>query len=212
MAVISISRLVGSGAHEISQLLSKQLGYQLFDQELMAKLGVEAGLISKGQVVDLTAERHHTHSPLERMSHLAPMRDILALGAYEASGVGAEDRSAELVSKIMLYAYEQGNVVVDGRGSQGVLRDKPGVLHVRLVAPLEQRIEYLKKRDNIGTDEARKKVKEADAAQVEYIRHYFMADINDPTLYHLIINTGKVTQAVAVDLITKALAGLPAKG
>ena len=210
MAVISISRLVGSGAHEISQLLSKQLGYRLFDQELMAKLGLEAGL-TKGEVVDLTAERHHTHSPLERMSHLAPMRDTLAFGTYEASGAGAEDRSAELVTKIMLYAYEKGNVVVEGRGSQGVLRDKPGVLHVRFVAPLEQRIEYLKKRDNVGTDEARKRVKEADAAQYDYIKRYFDADINDPTLYHLIINTGKVTQAVAVDLITKALAGLPAK-
>jgi cytidylate kinase len=211
MAVISISRLVGSGAHEISQLLSKQLGYRLFDQELMAKLGVEAGLISKGQVVDLTAERHHTGSALERMSSLAPM-NTLALGAYEASGAGAEDRSAELVSKIMLVAYEQGNVVVDGRGAQGVLRDKPGVLHVRLVAPVEQRIEYLKKRDGITSDEARKRVKEADTAQVDYIRRYFGADINDSTLYHLIINTGKVTQATAVDLIVKALAGLPAKG
>jgi len=210
MAVISISRLVGSGAREIAQLLSKQLGYRLFDQELIAKLGLEAGL-TKGEVVDLTAERHHTHSPLERMTHLAPMT-TLALGAYEASGAGAEDRSAELVSKIMLYAYEQGNVVVDGRGSQGVLRDKPGVLHVRLVAPVEQRIEYLRKRDNIDTDEARKRVKEADAAQTDYIRRYFGADINDPTLYHLIINTGKITQAAAVDLIIRALAGLPVKG
>src|SRR5512139_3474038 len=99
MAVIGMSRLVGSGAQEIAHLLSKQLGYRLFDQELMAKLGVEAGLMSKGQVVDLTAERHHTHSPLERMSHLAPMRDTLAFGTYEASGAGAEDRSAELVTK-----------------------------------------------------------------------------------------------------------------
>src|SRR5512143_53538 len=176
MAVISISRLVGSGAHEIAELLSKQLGYRLFDQELMAKLGLEAGL-TKGEVVDLTAERHHTHSPLERMSHLAPMRDTLAFGTYEASGAGAEDRSAELVTKIMLYAYEKGNVVVEGRGSQGVLRDKPGVLHVRFVAPLEQRIEYLKKRDNLDTDEARKRVKEADAAQTDYIKRYFDADI-----------------------------------
>src|SRR5512136_552442 len=169
MAVLSISRLVGSGAHEISQLLSKQLGYRLFDQELMAKLGLEAG-ITKGQVVDLTAERHHTHGVLERATSLAPMRGDLAFGAYEASGAGADDRSAELVTKIMLYAYKQGNVVVEGRGSQGVLRDKPGVLHVRFVAPLEQRIEYLKKRDKIDSDEARKRVKEADAAQTDYIK------------------------------------------
>ena len=211
MAVISISRQVGAGGHEVAELVSKKLGYRFFDRELMRRLGIEGG-ITKGEVVDLTAERHHTGGASGERMFGVMQANPLAYGAYEASGTGAEDRSAEMVSKIMLFAYEQGNVVVDGRGSQGVLRDKPGVLHVRLVAPVEQRIEYLKKRDNIGTDEARKRVKEADAAQVDYIRRYFGADINDPTLYHLIINTGKITQAAAVDLIIKALAGLPAKG
>ena len=211
MAVISISRQVGAGGHEVAELVSKKLGYRFFDRELMRRLGIEGG-ITKGEVVDLTAERHHTGGASGERMFGVMQANPLAYGAYEASGTGAEDRSAEMVSKIMLFAYEHGNIVVEGRGSQGVLRDKPGVLHVRFVAPVEQRIEYLKKRDNIGTDEARKRAKEADAAQVDYIRRYFGADINDPTLYHLIINTGKITQAVVAELIIKALAGLPVRG
>jgi cytidylate kinase len=210
MAIVSISRQVGSGGHEIAQLVSKQLGYKLFDRDLMQEIGVNNG-ITTGEVIDLTAERHHTQTPIERMFGMAPINSFV-VGTYEASGLGAEDRSAEIVSRIILAAYKLGNIVVEGRGGQGVLRDRPGVLHVRIVAPLEQRIEQLKNRDNISSDEARKKAKEADSAQAEYIRRYFGADISDPTLYHLIINTGKYTHEEAAELVVKALGMLKAAG
>mgnify|MGYP001766516455 CR=1 FL=1 len=203
MAVISISRQVGSGGHEIALALSQKLGYRFFDRALMQKIGLEAG-ITKGEVVDLTAERHHTQIG-EVNAMLFNAASPIALGSYEASGMGAEARAAEAVSKIMRRAFEQGDVVIEGRGSQGVLQDDPGVLHVRFVAPNEQRIEYLMKRDNITRDAARKMVKEADNAQADYIRRYFGADITDPTLYHLIINTAKVSQEKALELILKAL-------
>ncbi len=208
MAVITISRQVGSGAHEISLLVCKQLGYQLLDKELMARVGAEAGLTS-GEVVDLTAEEHHVPGRLERFFSMT-FQDVPAIGSYEASGEAAEDRSSMLVHKIILAAYEQGNLVVPGRGGQLVLRDKPGVLHVRVVAPPEQRIEYLMKRDRITADAARDMMKRADTAANDYIRRYYQADLSDPLLYHFIINTGKVTLAAAADLIIKALDGLPA--
>jgi cytidylate kinase len=197
MAVISLSRQVGSGGHEIGALVSKRLGYQLLDRRLMSKLGSDAGLIKVGQLVDLSAERHHVAGTFERGASMS-IYDVLDIRAYEASGLGAEDRSAEMVNKILLLAYEQGNIVVEGRGAQGLLRNKPGVLQVRVVAPIPQRVEYLMKRDGISVDLARKKVKEADAAQADYIRRYFDADITDAALYDLIFNTAKLPlEAVA---------------
>jgi len=203
MAVISFSRQVGSGGHEIAQLVSERLGYQLLDRALMSKLGAEAGILTEGQLVDLSAERHHVGGPFERGTSMGTW-NVLDIRAYEASGLGAEDRSAEVVSKILLLAYEKGNIVVEGRGSQGVLRDKPGVLHVRVVAPIEQRVGYLMKRDGIIDIDARRKVKEADAAQTDYIRRYFGGDISDPMLYDLIINTAKLTVEAAADAICNA--------
>ena len=191
MAVISFSRQVGSGGHEIAQLVSERLGYQLLDRALMSKLGAEAGILTEGQLVDLSAERHHVGGPFERGTSMGTW-NVLDIRAYEASGLGAEDRSAELVNKILLLAYEQGNIVVEGRGGQGLFRNKPDVLQVRVIAPIQQRVEYLMKRDGISADLARQKVKEADAAQADYIRRYFDADIYDATLYDLIFNTAKL--------------------
>jgi cytidylate kinase len=203
MAVITISRQVGSGAHEISLLVCQQLGYRLLDKELMARVGAEAGLTS-----GVTAEEHHVPGRLERFFS-TPFQDVPAIGSYEASGKAAEDRSSMLVHKIILAAYEQGNLVVPGRGGQLVLRDKPGVLHVRVVAPPEQRMAYLVKRDGISADRARAMMKQADTAADNYIRRYYQAELADPLLYHCIINTGMVTLAAAADLIIKAMESLP---
>ena len=50
-------------------------------------------------------------------THVKPV-DTYALGINQASGAGAEYRSAQAVSRIMLVAYQKGNIVVEGRGSQ----------------------------------------------------------------------------------------------
>ena len=81
----------------------------------------------------------------------------------------------------MLFGYKHGNAVGKGHGSQGVLRNKSKMLQVRVVAPVEQRIENLNKRDSMICEEARRKVKKADVAQTDNISRYFGADIADPS-------------------------------
>ena len=157
-----------------------------------------------GQLVDLSAERHHVAGTFERGASMSTY-SVLDIRAYEASGLGAEDRSAEMVNKILLLAYEKGNIVVEGRGGQGLLRDKPGVLQVRVMAPVQQRVVYLMKRDGISVEVARQKVKEADAAQADYIKRYFDANISDAALYDLIFNTAKLPLEAVVDVICDAV-------
>jgi cytidylate kinase len=170
----------------------------------MSKLGSDAGILKVGQLVDLSAERHHVAGTFERGASMSTY-NVLDIRAYEASGLGAEDRSAEMVNKILLLAYEKGSIVVEGRGGQGLLRNKPDVLQVRVVAPIPQRVEYLMKRDGISADLARQKVKEADKAQADYIRRYFDADIYDATLYDLIFNTAKLPLEAIANAICEAV-------
>jgi cytidylate kinase len=48
-----------------------------------------------------------------------------------------------------------------------------------------------------------------DRASADFVRLYYDADVDDPTLYDLIISTGKLTPAAAADLIIAALDALP---
>ena len=96
-----------------------------------------------------------------------------------------------------------------GRGGQVVLRGLPDVLHVRLIAPLDLRIRRHGERAGLTAAEAREAVLARDRASADFVKLYYDADVADPTLYDLIINTGKLTPSAAADLIISALAYLP---
>jgi cytidylate kinase len=56
--------------------------------------------------------------------------------------------------------------------------------------------------------EARKFCLSEDRGRERYLKKYFNADINDPLLYHLIINTGLVNYDDAAKLIGDAVLNL----
>jgi cytidylate kinase len=63
----------------------------------------------------------------------------------------------------------------------------------------------------LTAETAREQVLEADRASAEFVKRYNDADVADPALYDLIINTGSLSMAAAADLIIGSLAALPAE-
>jgi cytidylate kinase len=51
---------------------------------------------------------------------------------------------------------------------------------------------------------AQSRVRASDRARFDYLRRYHDADWLDPTLYHLVLNTGRMSIAAAADLIIAA--------
>jgi len=89
------------------------------------------------------------------------------------------------------------------------LQGKPGVLHVRIQAPLALRVKRLQEHEKLTLEAAQRKIRERDLSDVEWIRRYFGLDTHEPSLFDLIINTAKYTPADAADLVVKALETLP---
>ena len=209
MAVITISRQHGSGGHEVTRLICERLGYRYFDKELMAQLGAEIGL-KPDQVVDLPEDKHQVQSVIERLFANAPN----PLGdpgewALQAKLDAQQELSVQTFQSLIRAAHERDNVVVMGRGGQMVLHDAPDVLHVRLVAPIELRIQRVQENAGLTADAARARVSQRDQASAEYVRRLYSIDAADPLLYDLVINTGKLSAAATADLIIKALDCLP---
>ena len=209
MTVITISRQFGSHGDTVAQLLCDRLGYRYFDKNLMLGLAAAAGLPTE-TIVDLSDEKHHARSLVERLfgNYPAPMADPNAWAAG-AEASAQEKAQVEQVKQLIRATYAQGNVVFVGRGGQVVLRGLPDVLHVRLIAPLELRIRRHGERAGLTAAEAREAVLARDRASADLIRQYYDADVADPALYDLMINTSKVTPSAAADLIIRALAYLP---
>jgi cytidylate kinase len=78
-----------------------------------------------------------------------------------------------------------------GRGA-GYILPRETTFRVRVIAPLEYRIESMMKIRNLSRDEAQKYIEKRDADRIAFVRKYFQTDAMDPLNYDLVINTEKV--------------------
>ncbi len=202
MTVITISREYGSGGNHIASLLCDQLGYRFFDKNLMAQIGAPQELRLALARAGSASEVRDEHSALWRF-----FRNLQA-----SSPVGMQEGSepnevlpADVVERAIRLAYDDDNVVIIGRGGQMVLRGKPNAFHVRIVAPIERRVETVAKYDGLPLDAARNRVVAHDKTAAAYIRDTYRADLTDPKLYDLVINTERLTWECAATTIATAL-------
>ncbi|MGC9521046.1 MAG: AAA family ATPase [Anaerolineae bacterium] len=211
MPVVTISRQYGSGGVEIAERLCEVLGYSYFDKNMMAQVASEMG-ISEDEVVDLSEDTYRMRSFLERLFGRRRIRSEISRSAAADRSMPVEALSEaegiNLVKDTILGAYERDNVVIVGRGGQAILREKPGVLHVRLNAPLGARALRVKEREDISLAEATDLTTSKDQAAVAYLERFFEIDWDNPMLYHLILNTGKWEIVDAADVIIAALTHL----
>jgi len=209
MPVITISRQFGSYGDAVAELLCDRLGYRILDRNLMQRLAQEAGLkIDKR--VESSEDQYRPWTLAERLlSRVGPPGRNPAVWSGYGSVVTREGAAAVIASRLIHAAYEMGNVIIVGRGGQVVLRDKPHVLHVRLVAPLAIRVRRHQVRAGLTAEDAHKEVVDSDQGAADFIKRYYDVDIDDPSLYDLIINTGRLPLEEAAGLIVDALAALP---
>ncbi len=86
-----------------------------------------------------------------------------------------------------------------GRGANIIIGPNRG-FHIRVVAPMAKRIMVICQERNITDDEAEKLIAENDNRQIKFIRKSFGADIDDSTLYDLVINSDAIGIDGAVEL------------
>lgn len=202
MAVITISREYGSCGSEIAGILCDRLGYRYFDKHLMVQLGAPEELKASLMAADAPSEVGSEYGALWRffrnLQAGSPLGQSQSLQTNEVLPV-------DVVERGIRRAYEEDNVVIVGRGGQVVLRNTPDVLHVRVVAPFEKRVETTARADGLPLEKARDRVQAHDRTGTGYIRNTYGIDPTDPVLYDLILNTGRMTPETGADMIIVAL-------
>lgn len=216
MAVITLSRQYGSGGDEIARHVCEITGYRYFDKALMAQLAHEEGL-AEGELVDYSEDSPKVRGFWQRLfggSAVAEARfweEDVTGARKEAIRKLSETHLLALTQATVQAAYRHGNVVIVGRGGQALLADKPDVLHVRVEAPIEERVPRVQEQTKLELTAAQREVLQHDQAAAEYLARHYLLTWSDPLLYHLIINTGKLPLESATQLIANAVAQLPKK-
>lgn len=195
---VTISRQSGSGGHAVGEKLAEYLQahaepeerpWTVFDRDLVKKV----------------IEDHHLPERLERFlteDRISEISDTLdeLFGLHPPSSL-----LVRKVSETILRLVELGNVILVGRGGGLITRKLDYVLHVRLVGSLEKRVEHMQSINGWSAKQAREFVEREDLGRRRYLKKYFSMDIDDPLLYHLVINTDIVPYEDAARLIGEAV-------
>jgi cytidylate kinase len=182
MSIVTISREMGSGGSIIANALADKLGYTLVDGDTILKEASKYGL---------------SQEAIEKADEKPP-------AFVESLDARAEIDFHHIQQIILEYAL-RGNVVIYGRGGQDILEGVESVLTTRIIAPFEFRVERWAEREWLDPDLSRILVHKSDQQRDGFIKYYFDRDWNDPCNYDLIINTIKISEEMAVDLIIHAM-------
>lgn len=209
MVAITISRQYGSGGRKIATQIAEMLEYEFFDKRLMVKVARDVG-ISERELVDFSEEDYKAKGFFDRLFGSSVVAEV-STSSRDAGGQERrmvrkmdEEEAVDLVRSSVLAAYNRGKVVIVGRGGQQILQHQRDVFHVRVIAPHNVRRQRLVEFEHYAPYETRAIIAERDSANKEYHRRFYDADLDDPTLYHLIVNTGKMTTDEAAHLIVAA--------
>jgi cytidylate kinase len=107
------------------------------------------------------------------------------------------------VEEFLAEAAVHGGLII-GRGANFVLRDVPGVLCVLLVGPREARIRQAMRLHGLDQRAATYRVDVNDEARLGYVRRHYSRDPEEPTHYHLVIDSTAMDLDDVVDLIVRA--------
>ena len=217
MSVITVSRQFASGGDEISRRVGEILGYRMFDKRLMARAAIDSGL-SEQEIVDFSEDNYRVRGFLDRLFNRSQTISEARIWKEDPSGMRivegvklSEDAALVLVQNAIRSAHQAGNMIIIGRGGQVLLRDRPGVFHLRIIAPMEDRIQRMKTKIKTSPDavpgdisprhEAQDLLNRHDRASEDYIHRFYHVSLDDPLLYHLVINTGYIPIDQGVQII-----------
>ena len=179
---ITISRETGIGAAAICEKLIEYLhkyalpehnDWAYFDKELIQKV----------------MEDHHLPAHFRKLLEEEKPPKI---DAWFSEMLGITPSKISLLHKkrqTILKLAEFGNVIIVGQGGNIITELLPTALHIRLVAPFNFRIETAMKLYNVDHKQATEFIQKEDEARKTFILKYFHKNIEDPHIYHAVINT-----------------------
>ncbi len=197
---VTLGRETGAGATTVGQLLVPLLD-QAFGAEGQGWVFLDKNLLAHALARINLPERLADHLPEDKVSEIkAIIGELLGL---HPSLWDLEQRVAEAI----LQLAHVGRVVIAGRAAYLITRSLPGGFHVKLVAPLEVRVQRVARLLDCTAAAAEAHVRKTDLARRRYIRTRFGRNIDDAQLFDLVINTARMAPETVAQVIVQAMRG-----
>jgi cytidylate kinase len=216
MTVITLARQVGSGGQVLATALSQRLGLRTVDRIELRNEASKRGLSLPESFVKFASEE--AGSGLNHYLSYGELEFDQALrgGTPERHDTGflselsAHSREILLTLQVVIYDLaSHDNVLFVGAGAQILLADIPQVIRVKIIAPVETRIERMVSAYSLSNDDARAAVEAGDLEQVDYNRVIFGEDWLNPELWDIVVNSDTLSVDQIVDLVGSLVKSIP---
>ncbi len=183
MGVITISRGTKTGGTLLAEKVAERLGAKVISREEL----VAVDPVLKATESELRQELK------DRPPYLYDTLDSLRL-AYTCT----------LRASLVEHAA-QGPIVVHGNGAQFLLQDLPGLLRVRVVAPMHLRLEMVREARGGSKLDASRYIYDKDQGRLTLTRFlYGVESLADPLYFDLVVNLESMSIDQAADLVQAA--------
>jgi cytidylate kinase len=182
MTVITISRQLGSQGTTLGRLIASRLDYRLVHRELI------------NQAARLVSSPDMALATIDELGLLGIKPDEIQQQAY-----------LKAVETVIKNLVQQGNTIIVGRAGQAILQEHSNVFHLRVIAPLETRIQRIIDAHQISPQAAKAQIQDSDRFRAEYLQSFYHIRWDDPTLYHLVINTGQMDLKTSAEVVYTAV-------
>jgi len=166
----------------LAECLCERLGYRSVGREEIVERAVRSGISAQ----ELADALDKPPSLLERFQH----KKYLYLAVIQAA-LAEEVRTGRAV-----YHGNAGHLLLKGGGP---------VLRLRVVAPLEFRIEQSRQRLGLSRAAAIRHIHKVDKERQKWSRFLYDVDWQDPSLYDLVINLEHMDIELACDIVSTAV-------
>lgn len=183
MPLITITDSFGNSGIEVANVVAEDLGVEVFDDKRLQAIVTDMGGSSRSGVdVD-----RQPPGFWERVLSREPQvyLDTIEAAVYDIA--------------------RRGDGVIIGHGSQMLLRDFECAFHVRLISDFSVRVDNLMIGQGMDQFTATNLVANSDIHQRGNFHYAYQLDLDTPSLYDLIINTGKMKTGTIANLIVHAV-------
>jgi len=183
MAILTISREFGSGGREIGQAVAKVLNYGYINKEQLL-----ADIRATGKDWETYGKNLDEHCPTVWEKYDWSFRGFTAL----------------LQSLILHYALND-KMVIMGRGGNFLLKDIPYALRIRVVAPIDKRIDRIMERESVDKDTAHWLQEKTDKERACFIHLIYGKHWDSPEEYDMVLDGGSKTLDELTGIVKEAL-------
>ena len=184
MAVITISRKLGSRGDYIAEKVAQVLDYHYVDKEFIGRVLSQYGLIE--------FDKEYDNLP----------------GFWEKFNSQKEERRelmVDMLNRVMRAVAHHGNVVILGRSGFSVFQGFGDVLNARIQAPFSFRVTRVMEQEEITYEEADALVKQDDRVRSTFVKSFYGVQWDAPNAFDLLIDTGKISPELAIRWLVEAI-------